>query len=255
MRWWAVMAGAMVAGVLGAETAVGAEGCPEVRVPAVASTRLRDAVLANNEVVIVALGSSSTLGTRSSDVGRSYPAVLQRALEAGLPNAHVAVLNRGVGGEDVTEEMARLERDVVGVRPALVIWQLGANGVMKNAPVEVFQRLLTTGIRRLQQAQIDVVLVDNQRAPVLLSNPESPLIERATAEAAKETGAALFARGALMDEWRNAGVPYASFMSDDGVHHNDLGYRCLGLAMAGAILDGLKTQTRTAAGPEMVARH
>ena len=257
MRWGAALAvaGVLGAGAFGDGRAWGVEGCPAVPVPALVSARLHDAVLANNEAVIVALGSSSTLGTRSSDVAHSYPAVLQATLTAGLPNTHIAVLNRGVGGEDVAEELPRLERDVIGVRPALVIWQLGANGAMKHAPLETFQRLLTTGVRRLHQAGIDVVLMDNQRAPLLLSNSEAPQIERVMAEVAKETGAVMFARGTLMDHWRDAGSPYAMFMSDDGVHHNDLGYRCLGSAIAEAILQGLKVHVQASAGTSVMAGH
>ena len=229
------------------------DGCPEARAAAVAMPRLRDAVLANNEAVIVTLGSSSTLGTRSSDVSHSYPAVLQRTLEAALPNAHLAVINRGVGGEDVAEELPRLERDVIGVRPAAVVWQLGANGAMRHLPLETFQRLLMHGVRRLQAAGIDVVLMDNQRAAQLVGNAEAGQIDRVIAEVAKETGVGLFARGALMDRWRDAGVPFATFMSDDGVHHNDLGYRCVAGALAGAILEGLKRPVHGAG--DVMARH
>ena len=209
--------------------------------------RLRDAVLANNEVTVVALGSSSTQGVRSSDIAHSYPAVLQRTLEQGLPNAHVAVLNRGIGGQDVAEELPRLEHDVIGVHPAVVIWQVGANGAMQHLPIELFQRLLTSGVRRLQQARIDVVLMDNQRAQLVLASGESAQIERAMVDIAKATGVALFARGVLMDKWRDAGFPYEQFMSDDGVHHNDRGYRCVAASLAAAMLEGLRDSMK--AGP------
>lgn len=251
----AVLAAVMGLMAAGAGAVEAPAPCPEVRAAALSLPRLRDAVLANNEAVIVTMGSSSTLGTRSSDVAHSYPAVLQRALEAELPNAHVSVINRGVGGEDVLEELPRLERDVIGVRPAVVIWQVGANGAMKHLPLETFQRMLLAGVRRLHQARIDVVLMDNQRAAMLVGNPESAQIERVMADVAKETGADLFARGALMDEWRDAGFPYASFMSDDGVHHNDRGYRCLAGTLAGAILDGLKQPVHVSVAADVMARH
>ena len=85
------------------------------------------------EAVIVALGSSSTQGAMASDLAHSYPAVLQQALSAGLPEAHVAVINRGIGGQDAAEELARLDADVLAMRPQLVIWQVGANGALRNA--------------------------------------------------------------------------------------------------------------------------
>ena len=218
------------------------EGCPDLKAAPIALPRLRDAVLANNEVTVVTLGSSSTQGVRATDIAHSYPAQLQANLSAALPNAHVAVLNRGIGGEDVTEELARLERDVVGVRPAVVVWQVGANGAMRHTDPAV-SRLLTNGIKRLQQARIDVVLMDNQRARNVMASPEATQIEHVMADIAKSTGTELFARGRLMDRWRDAGFAYEQFMSDDGVHHNDLGYRCVAGTLARAMLDGLKVAT------------
>ena len=53
---------------------------------------------------------------------------------------HIAVLNRGIGGQDAPEELARLQADVIAVRPQLVIWQVGANGAMRNADPAEFRR-------------------------------------------------------------------------------------------------------------------
>src|SRR5215813_11041649 len=74
---------------------------------------LRSAVTNGVEAVIVALGSSTTQGVMASDLAHSYPAVLQQVLSVGLPEAHVAVINRGIGGQDAMEGLARLEADVL----------------------------------------------------------------------------------------------------------------------------------------------
>ena len=200
---------------------------------------MKAALRQNQEVTVVALGSSSTEGWHASDIAHSYPALLQSLLNTALPAAHVAVLNRGVGGQDVTEMLPRIERDVLGVRPTLVIWQVGANGAMKHMPAELFKRLLTNGVQRLREAKVDVVLMDNQRAPAILAAPDNIKFDQAMAEVAVATGAALFDRGALMDLWRASGFPYEQFMSEDGVHHNDFGYRCVSEALAQSLLDGL----------------
>ena len=101
----------------------------------------------------------------ASDPAHSYPAVLQQALSAGLPEAHIAVINRGIGGQDAAEELARLDADVLAVRPQLVIWQVGANGALRNVDPAVFRAMVTTGVRRLQAAGADVILMDNQQSP------------------------------------------------------------------------------------------
>lgn len=213
--------------------------CPTVHVAPLALGRFKDALAADREITIVALGSSSTEGARASNAGHSYPAVLQSELEAALPQAHIAVLNRGIAGQDVGEMLPRLERDALAIHPALVIWQVGANGAMRHSDPEVFRRLLSNGVQRLQESHVDVVLMDNQRAPVVLASPEHARIDQALADVAARMEAGLFSRGILMDAWQAAGFPYERFISEDGVHHNDFGYSCIAKALATAIVEGL----------------
>ena len=113
---------------------------------------LRSAIDHGIEGVIMALGSSSTQGVMASDPAHSYPAILQQELSAGLPQAHIAVVNRGIGGQDAAEEVARLDADVLAVRPQLVIWQVGANGALRNVDPAIFRALVAAGVRRLQAA-------------------------------------------------------------------------------------------------------
>jgi lysophospholipase L1-like esterase len=200
---------------------------------------LKQALRHNTEATIVALGSSSTAGFHASNIAHTYPAVLQKELEKALPLSHVAVINRGVGGEDATEMLPRLEKDVLALGPAAVIWQVGANGAMRRMDPELFKSLVATGVERLRAAGVDVVLMDNQRAPAILASPEHARIDQALAEVAAQHGAVLFTRGRLMDQWQNEGSSYAQFISDDGVHHNDRGYACVAKALAASILEGL----------------
>ncbi len=213
--------------------------CPAARVAPLVLPRVKDALDHNSELTIVAFGSSSTQGWHSSNIGQSYPAVLQATLSAALPAAHVAVINRGVGGQDAAEMLPRIETDVLEVRPSLVIWQVGANGALKNRDPEELRRLVADGVRRLRDHGIDVVLMDNQRAPLILASPHHQQIDRVLMDLAAQTGTGLFDRGGLMDQWQFSGHSYGEFISDDGIHHNDLGYRCVATALASAILTGL----------------
>lgn len=215
------------------------EACPAHEANPLTLRITKGAVENNLEITIVAFGSSSTQGWHASDVAHSYPALLQQELNTALPRSQIAVLNRGIGGQDAAEMIPRLERDVLDAHPTLVIWQVGANGAMRRANPEEFERLVINGVQRLQRAKVDVVLMNNQRAPAILASPEHLRIDQALAEAARQTGAGLFDRGALMDEWKHEGHPYSEFVSDDGLHHNDRGYRCLASALADDILEGL----------------
>ncbi len=226
---------------LPAQAADRPDDCPAAHVAPLVLPRVKDTLDHNLELTIVAFGSSSTQGWHSSNIGQSYPAVLQTALSAALPTAHVAVINRGVGGQDAAEMLPRIEADVLEVRPSLVIWQVGANGALKNRDPVEFKRLVADGVHRLRSRGIDVVLMDNQRAPLILASPLHQQIDQVLVDLAAQTGTGLFDRGALMDQWQFSGRPYGEFISDDGVHHNDLGYRCVAQALSSAILAGLNT--------------
>ena len=230
-----------LAATLPAKAADRPDACPAAQVAPLVLPRVKDALDRNSELTIVAFGSSSTQGWHSSNIAHSYPAVLQAALSAALPAAHVAVINRGVGGQDAAEMLPRIETDVLEVRPSLVIWQVGANGALKNRDPGEFRRLVADGVHRLRSRGIDVVLMDNQRAPLILASPLHQQIDQVLMDVAAQTGTGLFDRGALMDQWQFSGRPYGEFISDDGIHHNDLGYHCVAQALASAILAGLNT--------------
>ncbi len=201
----------------------------------------------NSEVLVVALGSSSTEGWMATAPARTYPARLQSDLSNAFPLAHIAVINRGIGGQDALEEVARLDADALAIRPDLVIWQVGANGAMANSDPEVFRKLVSTGIERLQSLGIDVILMDNQRSPMILASPEHGIMEQTLAELAVKYNVSLFSRGSLMDGWQRAGLPYSHFLANDNVHMNDLGYRCVADALAESMEAGLgQSQTRIA---------
>jgi lysophospholipase L1-like esterase len=226
--------------LLPAASVLAAPACPSTPTAApLTVAHLRSALSHGIEGVIVSLGSSSTQGAMASDLAHSYPAVLQEALSAGLPEAHVAVINRGIGGQDAAEELGRLDADVLAIRPQLVIWQVGANGALRNADPEAFHTLVATGVRRLQAAGADVILMDNQQSPALLAKADEPVFDQTLAKVAEETGASLFSRRALMRGWHRDGATLADYIARDRLHHNDRGYLCVAEALAHRILAGL----------------
>ncbi len=212
---------------------------PDPPLPKLAMPHLRAALQADREGLIVALGSSSTEGVAASDSARTYPAVLQAELSAELPQWHVAVLNRGVGGQDAPGELARMESDVIAVRPQLVIWQVGANAALRHTDANLFRAQVMEGLERLKKSGIDVILMDNQRTPRILAATGDSAIDRALAQVAGQPGVNLFSRGRLMDAWETEGASPAVFTSADRLHHNDRGYLCLGRALAHSIVSSL----------------
>ena len=93
----------------------GEEGCPTLRAPPLALPAMKKRLASNSEVLIVSLGSSSTEGWMATAPARTYPAQLQSDLSHAFPLAHIAVVNRGIGGQDALEEVSRMDTDAIAL--------------------------------------------------------------------------------------------------------------------------------------------
>jgi lysophospholipase L1-like esterase len=193
-------------------------------------------VAGNQTLTIVAVGSSSTAGTGATRPDLSYPSRLAVELRRRAPRLDVRVVNRGVGGQDVPEELARLASDVVALHPDLVIWQLGTNAVLRRDDLAADGERVRQGIELLKQAGVDVVLMDLQYAPRVLDRPSYAVMEDLIAEAASQARVGLFRRFALMEYWQRTHPPHAAPMvGADGLHMTDAGYGCLAIDLAAAL--------------------
>jgi acyl-CoA thioesterase-1 len=193
-------------------------------------------VAGNQTLTIVAVGSSSTAGTGATRPDLSYPSRLAVELRRRAPRLDVRVVNRGVGGQDVPEELARLASDVVALHPDLVIWQLGTNAVLRRDDLAADGERVRQGIELLKQAGVDVVLMDLQYAPRVLDRPSYAVMEDLIAEAASQARVGLFRRFALMEYWQRTHPPDAAPMvGADGLHMTDAGYGCLAIDLAAAL--------------------
>lgn len=225
-----------------------AGNCPSAPVKGLSLPASRDALRAGEPLKVVAFGSSSTEGAGASTPAHTYPARLETLLRAALPDRAVSVENRGIGGQDVGEMLARLDRDVLAERPHLVVWQAGANAALRGMKPEAFSRLLAEGIARVRASGADLVLMDSQLAPVVLSRPLYPQLAAAMRDTAAAHAVPVFSRTALMRAWEASGVSPLDMLHADGLHHNDRGYACLAEALAGSILAGLRTPEPVVAG-------
>jgi lysophospholipase L1-like esterase len=118
-------------------------------------------------IKIVAIGSSSTAG--EGDIV-PYTYRLEAALRAKYPNRMIDVLNRGIGGQEGPDELARMQQDVIAEAPALVIWQVGTNAVWQQGHnLDDVAAAIEEGLRLLAREPIDVVIMDLQYAPAVLT--------------------------------------------------------------------------------------
>jgi lysophospholipase L1-like esterase len=204
-------------------------------------------------LVIVAIGSSSTSGAGASSPAANYPSRLAVELQQQFPRVPITVHNRGVAGETARDMLARFDRDVFAASPDLVIWQAGSNSVLRDHPLSGAGTLLREGLTRLKAAAVDVVLMNPQYAPKVITKHDADgmvdLIDLTT----KQMHVALFQRFALMRYWRlTEGIPFGAFLSPDELHMNDWSYGCVAKLLAGAIAEASTraTVTATAAPPK-----
>lgn len=145
---------------------------------------------------VVFLGDSITSGHQlSADV--AFPHRLGQAL--GIP-----VVNAGISGDTTEGGLARLERDVLALRPRLVVVELGVNDVFGGQPRERTIGNLRTITQRIRGQGAAVILVH-------ISPPSVPGdgYREALREIARTEGAT------LVEDFLGGVVPGHSY---DGLH-------------------------------------
>lgn len=209
-------------------------------------SRTSKRLAAGEAVKIVAIGSSSTAGAGASSDDKTYPSRLAVELKGHFPRQPIAVINQGVNGEEAADMVRRLD-NVVAEKPDLILWQVGANAVLRDTEIPVVRHDILEGLRRMKASGADVILIDPQFAPKVLAKKEAEKMVDLIATTAKATNVDLFRRFAVMRHWRNvARIPFETFISPDELHMNDWSYGCVAKLLAGAIVEAATRSTLTA---------
>ncbi len=189
---------------------------------------------------IVAIGSSSTEGIGASDRSKNYPSRLAEELLRRFPDREINVVNKGIGGETASQMLVRFQKDVLDLKPNLVIWQLGSNAALKGVDPDKFEQSLREGVRRLKAIDVDIVLMDLQLSPRVLKRPAHQKIMRIIKATAQDTKVAVFRRFDAMQYWyKDGGMQPNDIMSRDQLHMNDLGYACVARLLASSLADAV----------------
>jgi lysophospholipase L1-like esterase len=195
--------------------------------------------LSNGEpVVIIAFGSSSTAGFGSSSAAYTYPSRLAEQLRRQYPKSNISIINRGMGGQEVPEMMARLQSSVLDSHPDLVIWQLGTNLVVRGQDSSGVAAMVEDGVSRMQAQGADVVLIDPQYVPAVAAQKEGAnRMVQLIKNVAQLRHASVFPRFEVMRQWHeNEKLPFDSFSISDGLHMNDWGYACFAQLLGDTII-------------------
>src|SRR5207247_9638806 len=115
----------------------------------------------------VAIASSTTAGHGNIE---AYPERLKSFLQTEYPKVEIAMVNKGIGGQEAPIELQRFDADVIAEKPDLVIWQVGTNAVWQSPnqkppppSLDETTRAIRDGLIKLRaETRADVILMDLQ---------------------------------------------------------------------------------------------
>jgi lysophospholipase L1-like esterase len=204
-------------------------------------TKMAKALADGREVVIVALGGASTVGLAAGGSGSAWPARLASAITGKFPSARIKVVNLAVARQTAKTAAERVDRDVVPLKPTLVIWETGTMEAVRGTDVDEFRETVQAGINELRAAGAEVVLMNMQfsRDTDAMINFQPYLI--AMRELADANDVPLFLRRGIMRHWAENDL--MDLRARDGEKRRQVAaklYDCIGRAMADFVTRGAK---------------
>ena len=212
-------------------------------------TKTVKALADGRKVVIAALGGASTLGVAASAADLAWPARLAAALPDRFPSARIQMVNLAVARQTAKGAADRLERDVLPLKPTLVIWETGTMEAVRGTDVDEFRETLQAGIDKLRADGAEVVLMNMQfsRDTDAMIRFEPYLI--ALRELADANDVPLFRRYGIMRHWAETGL--LNLRARDDEKRRQLAaklYDCIGRAIADFIKYGVPITEPAAPG-------
>ncbi len=155
---------------------------------------------------IVVLGDSLSFGY-GAESNHGYIGVLQKRM--GLQ-----FVNKGVNGDTTKQALARLQKDVLDLKPALVIVELGGNDFMQKVPLDETFANLDQIVSQVQAQQTPVLLIGVQSG--LFGNQASGHYKQLADQ--RHTGLVANALGNILTQ---------PDLKSDAIHPNDKGYEVM----------------------------
>jgi len=193
-------------------------------------------MLINPDDRILFTGDSITDGGRdrnnSESLGWGYPAIAGAHLQSRLASPELKIFNRGISGNRVCDLLARVEVDLLALKPSVVSILIGINDVWRrydaNSPTDAkaFARDYRTLLEKIATIRARVVMLE----PFLLHVPDdryawredlNPKIDVVRMLAA-EFGAELLPLDGLFAQ--AATQAPAAYWAGDGVHPSAAGH-------------------------------
>ena len=187
---------------------------------------------------IVFIGDSITDCERDrsdeTSLGNGYVKILSDKLRPIYPDMDIELVNKGISGNEVCDVLARVENDVIALKPDLAVVMIGINNVNhqfkygKNLDLVQFERDYRALLTRIKEAGIVLIGLEpfllpapDKRRMRPLFNKELEIIHRIAMEVADDFVA--------YDEMFNGlceSIRYTEY-SVDGIHPTHRGSRLI----------------------------
>jgi lysophospholipase L1-like esterase len=239
-----ILVAAIVIGLLTAQSRILAEEreCPvperfytfEPQLPKTAK-----ALSQGSDVLIAVLGGASTEGVAAGAPALAWPARFGSALAGKFPAARTKVVNLAVARQTAKAAAERLDRDVLPLKPNLVIWETGTMEAVRGMLVDEFRKTLQAGIDDIRSAGPELVLMNMQ-----FSRDSDAIIDftpylSALRQLADANDVPVFRRHGIMRHWAESGS--LDFRTGDRDKRQKVAaklYDCIGRAMADFVARG-----------------
>jgi len=204
------------------------------------------AIASGQPVSIVVIGGASTLGRAAGSADLAWPARLAVAITSRFPAARVTVDNRAVARQTAQEMASRLDREVIALKPTLLIWETGTTDAVRGTEIDEFRQTIQASIDRLRASGAEVVLMDAQFSRQTHAMINFDRYESVLREVTDTNEVPLFRRHDIMRHWAEGGL--FDLMTGD---HDKLIliasrlYECIGRAVADFITRGAQPGTGT----------
>ena len=189
----------------------------------------------------------NTATPRPDRAAASYPAVMEQALAARLPDRKVSVSVRGAPGA-TAQEMLPVMANTLAAQPAsLLVWQVGTVDAMRNISPDSFGAALASGIALAHQRGVDVIVMDMQYSPqttqLITFQPYLDYVEWVT----QNNDVFHFPRYEMMHHWFEEGrVGFAPDSKEEKLQAFQFVHRCIGRHLTDVITTMLDRAARPA---------
>jgi hypothetical protein len=233
-----VLVGLLFAGVAAAQTNDRCQVEEGVSQPGFPLPRVA-AAIAEKQLDIVVLGTTSSALSGPGASAKAYPARFEMELRKRLPEVAVRVTSYAKPRQTAPDMEKEIDRILSRDRPALIVWYTGTGDAIRALDPEAFRTAIEDGVSTARAAGSDIILMNMQYSPrtetMIALTPYLDVMRFV----ALQNEINLFDRFGIMTYWSENGV----FDLSTVTKKTDLAERvhdCIGRLLADFVLDATK---------------